>query len=237
MWSPKFSVALIGPDGAGKSTISRALVERSPLPLKVIYMGDNIESCNFALPTSRFIGYLRKRRRGGNAERSGTAGKSSGPSRSRKMSLGQMLWAAGRLVNFLAEEWSRQLLSWIYRAQGYIVLYDRHFLFDFSLEGIDSDVWAFERRVHQWILKRLYPRPGLVIYLDSPAEVLFARKGEKTVEELEKRRQAFLRLERQVRNFVRVDGTQPLDKVCAEVCKLITEHSCRPNTVNVLASS
>ena len=233
---PKFSVALIGPDGAGKSTISRALVERSPFPLKVIYMGDNIESCNFALPTSRFMGYLRKRRRGGNAERSGTAVKSSGPSRSRKMSLGQMLWAAGRLVNFLAEEWSRQLLSWIYRAQGYIVLYDRHFLFDFSLEGIDSDVWAFERRVHQWILKRLYPRPGLVIYLDSPAEVLFARKGEKTVEELEKRRQAFLRLERQVRNFVRVDGTQPLDKVCAEVCKLIAEYSGRPRTSNAFAS-
>jgi thymidylate kinase len=231
-----FSVALIGPDGAGKSTISRALVESSPFLLKANYMGDNIEACNFALPTSRLLAYFR-RRRNRDAERSPAAGESSTTSGNRKASLGQMVWAAGRLANFLAEEWYRQLLSWSYQALGYIVLYDRHFLFDFSLDGVDSDVWAFEKRLHRWILTRVYPRPSLVIYLDSPAEVLFARKGEKTPEELENRRQAFLRQGTQVRNFVRVDCTQPLEKVCAEVCKLITEHSGRPNTANALASS
>jgi len=39
------------------------------------------------------------------------------------------------------------------------------------------------------------------------------RKGEKTPKELENRRQAFIRRGTQVRNFVRVDGTQPLNKV------------------------
>jgi len=231
-----FSVALIGPDGAGKSTISRALLESALFPFKVIYMGDNIEASNFALPTSRLVGYFQRRRRDRNAERSRTEGKLSGTSGRRKMSLGQMLWAAGRLVNFLAEEWYRQLLSWIYQAQGYIVLYDRHFLFDFSLDGVDSDVWAFERRLHRWILTRLYPRPSLVIYLDAPADVLFAGKGEKTPKELENRRQAFIRRGTQVRNFVRVDGTQPLNKVCAEVCKLIAEYSGRPSTSSAFAS-
>ncbi len=192
-----FSVALIGPDGAGKSTISRALVASSPFLFKTIYMGDNIEACNFALPTSRLVGYFR-RRRNRNAERSGAAGESSTTSASRKVSLGQMVWTAGRLANFLAEEWYRQLLSWTYQALGYIVLCDRHFLFDFSLD--------------------------------------FARKGEKSPEELENRRQAFLRQGTQVRNFVRVDGTQPLDKVCAEVCKLIAEYSGRPSTSNAFAS-
>jgi thymidylate kinase len=143
-----------------------------------------------------------------------------------------MLWAAGRLINFLAEEWYRQLLSWSYQALGYIVLYDRHFLFDFSLDGVDSDVWTFEKRLHRWILTRLYPRPSLVIYLDSPAEVLFARKGEKTPEELENRRQAFLRQGAQVCNFVRVDGTPPLEKVCTEVYKLIGEYSGCSSTSN-----
>ena len=230
-----FSVALIGPDGAGKSTISRALVESSPFLFKAIYMGDNIEACNFALPTSRLVGYFR-RRRNRNAERSRAAGESSTTSGSRKVSLGQMVWAAGRLANLLAEEWYRQLLSWAYQALGYIVLYDRHFLFDFSLDGVDSDVWTFEKRLHRWILTRLYPRPSLVIYLDSPAEVLFARKGEKTPEDLENRRQAFLRQGTEVRNFVRVDGTQPLEKVCTEVCKLIAEYSGRPSTSNAFAS-
>src|SRR5882762_5451675 len=234
MKCPMFSVALIGPDGAGKSTISRALVESSPFLFKAIYMGDNIEACNFALPTSRLVGYFR-RRRNRNPERSEAGDESSATSGSQKMSLGQMVWAAGRLANLLAEEWYRQLLSWSYQARGYIVLYDRHFLFDFSLDGVDSDVWTFERRVHRWILTRLYPRPSLVIYLDAPAEVLFARKGEKTLEELENRRQAFIRQGTQVRNFVRVDGTQQLNAVCAEVSKLIAEYSGRQSASNAIA--
>jgi thymidylate kinase len=231
-----FSVALIGPDGAGKSTISRVLAEASPFPFKVIYMGDNINACNFALPVSRFVGYFRRRRHNGNTRKSRAGGESSVMSGRPKVSLGQMLWAAGRLVNFLAEEWYRQLLSWSYQARGYIVLYDRHFLFDFSLDGVESDVWAFEKRLHRWILTRFYPRPSLVIYLDAPAQVLYARKGEKSPQELENRRQAFLRQSTQVRNFVRVDGTQPLSKVCAEVCRLIAEYSGRPSTSNVFAS-
>lgn len=223
-----FSVALIGPDGAGKSTVSRALVESSLFPCKAIYMGDNVEACNFALPTSRLLGYLRKRRHARNGEGTQVGGPSQATSASRTTSLGQILWAVARLVNFLGEEWYRQLLSWSYQAQGYVVLYDRHFLFDFSLDGVDSDVLAFERRLHRWILTRFYPRPSLVVYLEAPAEVLFGRKGEKTPAELENRRQAFLRQAMQFRNFVRVDGTQPLNQVCAEVSRLIVEYSGRP---------
>ncbi len=230
-----FSVALIGPDGAGKSTITRVLLESAPFTLKYIYMGINIKASNFALPTSRFVEYLRRGRHDRNAERSRTVTESSRPGGDRKLYLGAKLWAAGRLANCLAEEWYRQLLSWSYQARGYIVLYDRHFLFDFSLDGVDSDVWTFERRVHRWILTRLYPRPSLVIYLDAPAEVLFARKGEKTLEELENRRQAFIRQGTQVRNFVRVDGTQQLNAVCAEVSKLIAEYSGRQSASNAIA--
>jgi len=230
-----FSVALIGPDGAGKSTIIRVLLESSPFPLKYIYMGTNFQASNFALPTSRFVEYLRRSRIDRNAERSQTVTESSRSDGNRKVSLGAKLWAAGRLLNCLAEEWYRQMLSWIFQARGYIVLYDRHFLFDFSLDGVESDVGTFERRLHRWILTRLYPRPSLVIYLDAPAEVLFARKGEKTIEELENRREAFIRQGTQVRNFVRVDGTQPLNKVCGEVCRLIAEYSGRPSTSNALA--
>jgi thymidylate kinase len=109
-------------------------------------------------------------------------------------------------------------------------------LFDFSLDGVESDVGSFERRLHRWILAQFYPRPSLVIYLDAPAEVLFARKGEKSLEELESRRRAFLHQGTQVRNFVRVDGTQPLNNVCGEVCKLIAKYSGLPNAPNALAS-
>ena len=41
-----FTVALIGPDGAGKSTIGRKLQQISPIPMKYVYMGVNLESSN-----------------------------------------------------------------------------------------------------------------------------------------------------------------------------------------------
>lgn len=231
-----FSVALVGPDGAGKSTVSRALLESSPFPCKVIYMGDNLEACNLALPTSRLLRYLRERRRDRNKAGAQNGGPLPATGGSRTKSPRQILWAVARLVNFLGEEWYRQLLSWSCQARGYIVLYDRHFLFDFSLDGVDSDVSAFERRLHRWILTRLYPRPSLAVYLDAPAEVLFARKGEKSPEELENRRQAFLHQTTQFRNFARVDGTQPPSQVCAEVSRLIAEYSGRPGTPNTFSS-
>jgi thymidylate kinase len=215
-----FSVALIGPDGAGKTTIARMLEERSPLPLKYIYMGVNIAASNFALPTSRFFEYLRGRQNG-NDEPSQVEGQTFQRAKRRSKSAGKMLWAAGRLANYLADEWYRQLWSWGYQWSGFIALYDRHYLYDFSLDDVDLDQQGFDTRLHRWFLTHLYPRPDLVIFLDAPAEVLFARKGEKDIEDLERRRQSFAQLMRKNPNCVVVDGTQPLSKVYEDVAACI----------------
>jgi len=211
-----FSVALIGPDGAGKTTISRMLEERSPLPLKYIYMGVNIAASNFALPTSRLFEYLRGRQNGDDNP-SRVEGQKSQHPKGWSGAAGKILWATGRLANHLADEWYRQLWSWGYQCSGYIALYDRHFLFDFSLDNVDLEEEGFDVRLHRWFLTHLYPRPDLVVYLDAPAEVLFARKGEKDIENLERRRQAFAQLMRRNPNCVVVDGTQPLSKVYEDV--------------------
>lgn len=215
-----FTVALIGPDGAGKSTISRMLVESLPLPVKHLYMGINIEASNRALPVSRLVEYFRHRRNGMGAK-SQSQMQATGQIKSRKATVWNGIWAAGRLANQLAEEWYRQLLTWSYLLRGYIVLYDRFFLFDFSLDDIDSTQASIDKRAHRWILERFYPRPDLVIYLDAPGEVLFRRKREKSVEELERRRQAFLHQSRQFSNFMRIDATQPLSRVFSEVSSSI----------------
>ena len=223
-----FSVALIGPDGAGKTTISRMLEERSPLPLKYIYMGVNIAASNFALPTSRLFEYLRGRQNEGDNP-SLTEGRKIQQPKGWSRQAGKMLWATGRLANHLADEWYRQLCSWVYQYSGYIALYDRHFLFDFSLDNVDLEEEGFDVRLHRWFLTHLYPRPDLVIYLDAPAEVLFARKGEKDIGNLERRRQAFAQLMRSNPNCVVVDGTQPLpkvyDDVAAHILKFYKMHS------------
>ena len=216
------SVALIGSDGAGKSTVARRLESKFALPVKTLYMGINAESSNAALPTSRLIAYVRQARRK-KAGRPCDGTLHAVPGTEKKKPSGKA-WAAIRLLNNLAEEWYRQLLSWSYQKRGYIVVYDRHFQFDFEYDnGPNGQKRRLSDRIHRWCLAKLYPRPDLVIYLDAPAEVLFARKGEASVEWLESRRQLFLGLEAKTPGFIKVDTTKPLEAVCQEVGGRILE--------------
>src|SRR5215216_3612604 len=61
--SRALSVALVGPDGAGKTSITRRVAELLPLPNRVIYMGVNLESSSLMLPTTRLL-LMGKRVRG-----------------------------------------------------------------------------------------------------------------------------------------------------------------------------
>jgi len=211
------SVALIGPDGAGKTTIARRLAKSKGLRAKYLYMGLNVYSSNTALPTTRLMGYLKPwlLKRPGPWSPGGNSMQGKG-----RPNPAKWLWFALRLVNRLAEEWYRQLVSWWYQAQGYVVLYDRHFVFDFTAPGIDLHQ-SLSSRLHRWCLSHLYPRPDLILYLDAPASVLYTRKKELPPPELERRRQAFIQQGKQLSNFVQVDATQPLETVYAEVVKCI----------------
>lgn len=233
-----FSVALIGPDGAGKTTVARHLESKFPGRIRYIYMGVSVDSANVALPTTRLAKLVKEkvRRKSGTPEiknrippdQRAKSGKKSGKVR-----------AALRLANRLAEEWYRQFLSWNYRRTGHIVLYDRHYKFDYELEkGEDqSQDLRFSDWLHRWCLANLYPTPDLVVYLDAPAEVLFARKGEFTLEWLESRRQAFLQQGGRTQNFVIVDATQPLDTVIAQVADQILHYQRHRRAADVSASS
>jgi thymidylate kinase len=198
------------------------------LPFKYLYMGVDISASNLALPSSRLAERLKRRQR--NASVGGArAIPSDRQNRGR-------LRAIARLANRLAEEWFRQLVSWFYQRRGFVVLYDRHFVFDFAPEIAGDGPETLDKRLHRWALTHLYPRPGLVIFLDAPGAVLFARKGESTAEELERRRQAFLRQGERLPNFVRVDATRPLENVYEEIVRRILEfESGRRETVSRLS--
>ncbi len=213
-----FSVALIGGDGAGKSAIAKMLRENFSKPMEYLYMGINIESSNVALPTSRFIERMKKGSNSNGANGQSTSLHNRPKSKKKK----NAIWRYVRLTNRFAEEWYRQFLSWNYRRQGNIVLYDRHFLFDFARSPQETDNEYNNResddRLHRWFLHRFYPEPDLVLFLYAPPEVLYARKGEASIEYLDDIQKTYLGQGERTQNFVVVDATQPLKKVYEDVC-------------------
>jgi thymidylate kinase len=216
-----FTVALVGADGAGKTTVGRYLEQATTLRIKYVYLGINPDASNVMLPTTR-LWYAFKRARGQPLSMGGPRQAKVLPKGFLKRTRAE-LKSGLRLLNQLGEEWYRQGIVWYYLRQGYIVLFDRHFLFDYySYDVADVEQERLlSSRLHGRILERFYPRPDLVIFLDAPAEVLLARKQEGTLEAMEHRRREYLQLRNLVPNFVIVDATQPQDKVVQTVTDLI----------------
>ncbi len=219
-----FSVALIGPDGAGKTTIARVLPGRLPMRTTYLYMGVAAESSNKLLPSTRLIETVKARRRMTRAtapsptpsrgtDDPGRARRRAGPLKAATKAIGAGL----RLGNRVAEEWYRQGLAWSHQAKGEVVLFDRHFYIDYHAADIAGAPTSGRRRLHGWMLGHVYPRPDLVVYLDAPTEVLLARKGEGTLESIARRQADYRSLADEVEHFAIVDANRPLDAVIDDV--------------------
>lgn len=222
------TVALIGADGTGKTTISQRLQELQTPPIKCIYMGINPESSNHLLPTTRLMLKL-KHAAGMETNQGGPPDPADRTHRPR----GLLKRAASglksnlRLANQICEEWFRQCLSWYYQSRGFLVLFDRHFYSDYYAHDIagENSNRPLGRRLHGFMLNRFYPRPDLVILLDAPGEVLFSRKSEGTVDLLEQRRQEYFQIRDQVKHFTIVNANQPLEDVVRDVTEIIRDFS------------
>jgi thymidylate kinase len=224
-----FTVALVGPDGAGKSTVTQKLEQMLPLPVKRIYMGVNLESSGLMLPTTRVILAI-KRIRG----RRPVMVASPEPERATGHPPGWLaritlaIKSGVRMTNWIMEEWFRQVVAWLHRRRGRVVVFDRHFIADYPANG--NRLRPLSSRFHLFLLRRFYPKPDLVICLDAPAPVLLARKGEGTLEFLERRRAQYLALGKDVPNFAVVDATGDAEEVARAVVGVIMDFSRRRST-------
>jgi thymidylate kinase len=164
------SLAVLGPDGAGKTTLADGLRATVPMPSTYVYLG---------------------------------IWRQSGLGESLRRVVGARL--AIRLVRLLA----KSLLITIHRRQGKLVLLDRHTC-DADLPAADLDL---KGRVSAALVRRTCAEPDLVLLLDAPVELMYARKGEHGVEELELRREAYLSMRDGLRDMVVLDAAKPAEEV------------------------
>ncbi|HET6560452.1 MAG TPA: hypothetical protein VFG72_01125 [Marmoricola sp.] len=227
-WSRRgLSVALVGADGAGKSTVTGLLSQAGlPRPVKAIYMGVNLEASSLMLPTTWALLAV-KRARGGRPDLvAGPLTLSAVlPSSSRASRLRRAGKDAARLLVWGLEEWLRELVARFYELRGWIVVFDRHFYADYYHADVAprGSRRGGSSRVHGWMLQHLYPKPDLVLCLDAPSEVLYARKQEAPPAWLEQRRRQYLDLAEVVPNLVVIDATRPVDAVLGDVVAAIEQ--------------
>ena len=221
-----FTVALIGPDGAGKTTIARKLEEGLPLAVKYLYMGVSADASNHMLPTTRLLRSL-KRACGVPPDTRGPRPHETVRIRSRQP-LRNLACSAKSILSLtvrLSEEWFRQCVVWFYLRRQFIVLFDRHYFPDYYAYDIAQgpSQLPLARRIHGFLLAHVYPKPDLIIYLDAPADVLLARKQEGTLELLERRRKDYLQLQNVVRHFVTIDASRSTEDVARDVSRCVRE--------------
>jgi thymidylate kinase len=214
------TVALIGADGAGKTTVARRLEAEGRLPVKYLYLGVDAEAANHLLLTTRVIRWAR-RRRGDIEDRTPLR---AAPVRSvyvarparRRPARALRAWAG--LANLVAEEWYRLAVAAWFERRGHIVVFDSHPRADFAAHDMATNArLPPERRLHGCMLRRLHPAPDLTVVLDAPPETLRARTGEASLADLERRREDRLAVREGLRRVVVVDASGPLDDVVRAV--------------------
>ncbi len=199
VWRPDgLNVVLLGPDGAGKSSVIDAL---GPRLLGV-----------FARTTcSGFAPPLRRLLRRGNRP---TNQPHALPSRS---FLTSVVRAAYWFVYYTFGYVKLRLAL----ARSTLVLNDRHFV------DILVDRKRYRYGGPSWLMRliwRLIPKPDLIILLDAPPEVLQARKQEVSFEETARQRNAYLSLARTLENGHVVDASRALERVAGDVSDIILRH-------------
>jgi thymidylate kinase len=114
--------------------------------------------------------------------------------------------------------WGRYLRALSHQVRGHLVVFDRY-TYD-ALQDPQPPLVTL-KRPYFWLLAHLCPPPDLVLVLDVPGTVSFARKGEYPEDELEDERRSYLALRSRLRQLQVLDATQTADRVRADAMERI----------------
>jgi thymidylate kinase len=185
------TVALLAPDGAGKTTLARSLGQAFYLPTRYIYMGTNPNSGSMTLPTTRLLARMGRRWR--------------------------PLVRALSALNGIVEQGLRYRVGAYHRQRGRLVVFDRYA----SGSLIGAQDGPPHKQLQRWAMRLICPPPDIVVYLDAPAEVLYQRKQEHSPEQLDRQRQHYRHILAGVAGTAVVDAGREPEEVRRRVAALI----------------
>jgi thymidylate kinase len=212
-------VAVVGPDGAGKSTLVSRLPETLGHPSVVVYMGVNPESTTHSLPTMRWA--QRRGVAGGLLPAAAARRLPAAPARRSGAVLAE-LRAAITFTHRLADLGFRFAVGWRASRGGAVVIFDRY-VYDARIDTL-LDSQPLSARLYGRLAMALFPDPDLLIVLDAPSELLFERKREHPVERLDRLRAAYKSLAGGVPSSTMIDAGQPADDVLRATADTIRKH-------------
>jgi thymidylate kinase len=205
------TVAVLGPDGAGKSAVCAALanLSRASLPFK------QVETRHLYRRVLPLLSELWKGRLRTTPAAPATVHNPHGKRPHRSLvSLFTLTYGA-------VDQWLSWLLCTRWKlSQNALLLHDRHML------EVQIDPKRFRFAGPKWLARwitRLIPKPDLVIVLDAPAEVLQSRKQEVPLAETARQLDAYRTLTREMPGGRIIDATQPLEGVVNDVKRAIIE--------------
>ncbi len=192
-------IALVAPDGAGKSTLANNLKMWWPWSARILYMGQNPFSGAIGLPTSKVLHKSYK-----------------------TVTLKpwcywvRLFW----FMNKSLENGLRYIIARFYKRRGRLVIMDR---FPYSETRADQKI-RWRKKIARSMLHAFQIRPDLTILLDAPGKVLYERKQEHSIEVLEKQRRHLKKLLNDVPNVTVVDAQNDAETVVITVCDILQRY-------------
>jgi thymidylate kinase len=195
-------VVFLGPDGSGKSTVIEEVETKlAPYFSKI--------TRKHLLP--RFLKLKRK----SISQNDNVSNPHAKPPRGALASILKILyWCCDNITYYF---WRLIPL----KVRSTFIIFDRYYL------DLLVDPKRYRYGGSQFIAKLIYrfvPKPDMIIILDAPSEILYSRKKEVSMEEIESQRKRYKGLTEEYNNAHVVDTSKELESSVSEVEKLIINH-------------